>query len=84
MPDPKHSPGVVIINRGNPLGRPDLTIGCYLAAFDPDARDGHGTAEWTTDPAGALIFASFRAAFACWQAQSAARPIRPDGKPNGH
>lgn len=56
--------------------------GSYLAAYDPDAYDGGGYAEWTKVMAQALRFASAGEAMACWRQQSMVRPLRDDGEPN--
>jgi hypothetical protein len=57
-------------------------LGAYLKAFDVDAADGYGTAEWTTDQAEALTYLSFSDAAEAWRRQSTVRPFRPDGRPN--
>lgn len=58
-------------------------IGQYLAAYDLDARDGHGSETWTSEPARALHFADALAALAAWKSVSPTHPVRAsDGKPN--
>jgi hypothetical protein len=58
------------------------TDGSYLAAYDPDGNDGHGTASWTADPHKAMTFSSGQEAAACYHAVPRKRPVRPDGRPN--
>jgi hypothetical protein len=57
-------------------------VGQYLAAYDPEAHDGMGEAEWTTNPDLAMRFPNQVAALECWRTVPASRPLRPDGKPN--
>jgi len=59
-----------------------IQYGDYLEWADPDANNGMGDDRWTSDIDKAKKFATFADATACWQAQSAVNPIRPDGKPN--
>lgn len=54
----------------------------YVELFDPDAHDGRGHIELTTDPAAALRFPDQVAAWQCWKQASTVRPTRPDGQPN--
>lgn len=54
-------------------------VGQYLHSFDPDANDGYGQAEWTTDEAGALVFPSIREAHAMYSQVSSVRPQRGYG-----
>lgn len=49
--------------------------GHWLAAYDPDARDGLGEATFTADVADALTFGSFDEAKACWFQRSSLRPM---------
>lgn len=64
-------------------GRADnWPTGGFLADYDPEAADGHGSASWTPDPAKAMSFDSGVAAMLCYRAQPEARPLRADGKPN--
>lgn len=56
--------------------------GAYLKRYDPDARDGVGEAEWTTDVTQALVFESAGDAMTLYRTQSTVRPWRSDGKPN--
>jgi hypothetical protein len=51
-------------------------------SYDPDAHDGLGLAEWTTDPMEAMRFSDQAAALARWKQTSTVRPLREDGKPN--
>jgi hypothetical protein len=60
----------------------DPPTGAWLVAYNPDAHDGRGTAEWSRDPARAMRFVDAAAAFECWVLQSTVRPLRPDGQPN--
>ena len=71
-----------IRNGGRADGGPDLSIGCYLADYDPDVNGGRGLIDWTRDPAGAMIFDNQLAAGRCYTAVSRVRPVRPDGQPN--
>ena len=59
-----------------------VPVGAYLARYDPEAHDGQGWAEWTTDPGQALTLPDAVAAMRLHQAVPARRPVRPDGKPN--
>ncbi len=59
-----------------------VPVGCYLAAYDPEAEGGEGSASWTADPAEAMAFGSAIEAMICYRAQPKARPLRPDGMPN--
>ena len=61
-----------------PMGVP----GMFLAAYDPEAHGGCGSAAWTDDPAGAMTFADARAAYECYRKVPRNCPVRPDGKPN--
>jgi hypothetical protein len=54
----------------------------YLAAFDPEAGDGWGDATFTDALADAMRFADVAEAYRFLGTRPAARPIRPDGKPN--
>mgnify|MGYP001563947691 FL=1 len=60
----------------------DGADGQYVRSYDPDGNDGRGDLEITSDPASALVFEDVKQALAAWKAQSAARPLRWDGKPN--
>lgn len=57
-------------------------VGQYLQAYNHDAHQGRGEADWTRDPAAALNFPDPGAAQAAWSGQSTLVPLRPDGKPN--
>jgi hypothetical protein len=87
VPDaPPRTAGVVMVSAGmngvdlNPDGRHQP--GTFLAAFDPDARDGYGEARWTGDPRKALVFGSVQEAARVWRTVSPSRPVRGDGRPN--
>jgi hypothetical protein len=69
-------PGTVLGPKGN------VDEGDYLKSYDPDAHDGFGHSEWTSDPAEALTFDNATDALALWKQPSTVRPLRPDGKPN--
>lgn len=56
--------------------------GWWLAAYDPDARQGLGEATFTDDPAEAMQFEDFDAAKACWWQQSSLVPFVEDGGEN--
>ena len=56
--------------------------GRYLKAYDPEAHDGRGQTEWTTDLADAVVYPDFVAAFEAWRQVPTSRPKREDGKPN--
>ena len=57
-------------------------IGAWLSGYDPDSNGGHGAAEWTYDPAEAMIFATAEAAADCQNAVPHTRPVLSDGTPN--
>lgn len=63
-------------------GRSNIKVGDYLMRADPDAFEGRGLAEWTSNLADAMKFDSFAAATEVWKAQSTKQPLRRDGKPN--
>lgn len=54
----------------------------YLKAFDHEAYDGQGEAEFTEELAQAMRFPDLEACFEFWKRQSRTKPLRPDGKPN--
>jgi hypothetical protein len=56
--------------------------GAYLKAYDPEAHDGQGFAEWTMDPAEALRFENAVDALEFWRQVPKSRPVRGDGQPN--
>lgn len=56
--------------------------GAYLESFNPEAYDGRGVAEWTTDAARAARFPTREAAVRAWHGVPNCRPVRPDGRPN--
>lgn len=41
--------------------------GQYLKSYDPDAHDGQGVCQWTTDRAQAHVYPTFLAAFEAWR-----------------
>ena len=57
-------------------------VGSYLQDYDPEYAGGRGQANWTTDPAKALIFNTGAEAVALYMSVPKTRPLRPDGKPN--
>jgi hypothetical protein len=57
-------------------------LGQYLATYDPEAHEGWGEAEWTTNIDLARRFDSTSDAYDCWRTIPASRPTRPDGKNN--
>lgn len=57
-------------------------LGEWVKRYDPEAYDGQGDVETTSDPAQALVFPSHREAWDCWRQVPRNRPVRPDGKPN--
>lgn len=59
-----------------------MIVGQYLAAYDPEAHDGYGEAEWTSDRTLAKVFTGLREAHAYWSQTPKCRPTRPDGEPN--
>lgn len=63
-------------------GTPCPVSGQYLSGFDDSKFDGIGLARWTRERDVAKRFATHAAAFAFWQQQSDARPLRSDGRPN--
>jgi hypothetical protein len=71
--------GFLIINRGPasppPPGSEDIPAGMFLASYSPEGgAAGLGSATWTTDPAGAMIFTDREAAHSCWEQASRTRP----------
>lgn len=70
------------------LGLRVVTIGSpstparWVSAYDPDAYNGLGHFEVTTDPAAALQFATQKEAVEFWLQPSKVKPLREDGKPN--
>jgi hypothetical protein len=72
---------IVLISHAD--GRTDgVSVGAYLASYDPEGDAGNGVAVWTRDPAQAMTFPTGEAATACYRAVPPNRPLRPDGKPN--
>lgn len=56
--------------------------GQYLCYYDPDAFDGGGSAEFTTEIINAKRFDSINKALDFWRKQSSVKPLRSDGRPN--
>jgi hypothetical protein len=56
--------------------------GAYLKAWDIEADNGRGQAEFSYDVEQAFCFPSVAEAMAAWYQQSWTMPTRPDGKPN--
>lgn len=65
----------------------NVADGQLLEHYDPeytlDPEDPRtGLAVWTDDPASAMTFEDFAAAWTTYTQQSVTKPLRPDGKPN--
>jgi hypothetical protein len=60
----------------------EAVVDQWLKAFDAEAFDGGGDAEFTDDPKEALRFKDLADAMATWKTQSRRRPLRADGRPN--
>ena len=56
--------------------------GKYLETYDPEAHEGRGFAQFTSDLAKAMKFDTHAQAFDLWKSTPRSRPTRPDGKPN--
>lgn len=54
--------------------------GYYLAAYDPDAKEGLGEATFTADVEAALRFPTFDEARDCWYQQSTVLPTRASAR----
>lgn len=67
--------GIVMEGDGDATGQ-------FLSFYDPDGFDGHGHAEWVTNPAEALHFPDAVEALTLWKQVSKTRPLRQDGLPN--
>jgi hypothetical protein len=68
---------------GDALHPPSFDSVTWLAAFDPEADDGRGRIELTSDRALAMSFKSYRDAFATYQRVPKCHPVREsDGRPN--
>ena len=63
-------------------GGSTLQPGAFVKSYDPEAHDGRGFVEWTTDPDEAVIFHSPAQALRLYQQVPVTRPYRADGKPN--
>lgn len=61
---------------------PALKGGEYLKAYDPEAYDGRGWADWTVDPKKALQFDDKLTPWQLWNTIPKRRPVRADGRPN--
>lgn len=59
-----------------------VPAGAFLMAWDVEANDGRGEADWTTSPEHALIFHNQEDAYEAWRAVPVACPLRADGAPN--
>ena len=57
-------------------------INAWLKAFDAEAHDGLGYANFTDDFAEALHFRDVGKAMEFWRTRSKSRPLRADGRPN--
>lgn len=57
-------------------------VGQFLKAYNLDAYDGQGEAEFTANPKLALHFLSVADAMMAIREASTVNPIREDGKPN--
>jgi hypothetical protein len=73
---------VVIRAVGFASGAPCPHAGMYLVAYDPDAHDGQGDAQFSPNISFARRFDSAADAMQLWRTTSQVRPARPDGKPN--
>jgi hypothetical protein len=54
----------------------------YVEWYDPEAYDGRGDVQLTSDRAKAKLFASHEEAWTFWKQISKTRPKRADGRPN--
>ena len=70
MPGIAHHPSV-----GSPAG-------LFLKAYDPEAYDGRGQADWTDNLDDAMRFDTSGEAWMLWRKVPFTRPRRPDGRPN--
>lgn len=61
---------------------PSQHDGQYVYRFDPDAHGGRGQVWTTPEPSNAAQFDSQEHAVMFYRQVSAAKPKRPDGKPN--
>jgi hypothetical protein len=57
-------------------------IGHLLRAYDPEAYEGRGAADWTRIPEDAMMFEAMSDAFILWRTIPQSRPVREDGAPN--
>jgi hypothetical protein len=69
-----------ILGRGTDIWGPDDRL--WLKGYDPEAMQGVGRADLTSDPDEAVKFKTAGEAMKLWATQSKLRPLRPDGKPN--
>lgn len=67
---------------GGSVGRATPDVPHWVRSCDVDADGGRGRLEITSDPALALRFPDFVAAWDYWRRQSTVEPLRFDGKPN--
>jgi hypothetical protein len=54
----------------------------FLKSYDPEAHDGMGFAEWTTELDQAMKFDTAGEAWMLWRTIPTSRPRRPDGQFN--
>jgi hypothetical protein len=74
---------VVRIKCYGPLNDPECPVdGAYLKAWDIEADDGMGSAEFSYDVQEAYCFPTVADAMAAWYQQSWTRPRRADGEVN--
>jgi hypothetical protein len=74
---------VVRIKCYGPVHDPDCPVdGMYLAAWDVEADEGRGSAEFTFDQQEAHCFPTMADAMTAWYQQSWTMPRRPDGQVN--
>ncbi len=71
-----------VIKCWGPVSGVRVIKGEYLQSFDPEAHDGRGDAEFTSNIKKAKVFADGVEAIKAWQSQSRTRPLREDGRPN--
>jgi hypothetical protein len=68
--------------RGQTIAPSPAEADGWVKSFDPEAYEGRGIAELTSDVAEAKRFSSMEEAYAFWRLVPEARPIRDDGRPN--
>lgn len=57
-------------------------VGLFLKSYDPNAHQGRGFAEWTSDKSEAMQFERPEYAMRFWRQTSTVMPRRADGQPN--